>query len=80
MLNKVRSTIRFFGFLFNLVRQTLVKGPYPLDDFLKFGAIIGGRQLIIAPATLWVWPKIAGQSLGDHHLWATGPPTYIKNV
>ena len=50
------------------------KGPYPLGDFRKIGtvlgaiigAIIGGQRPIIAPATPWVWPKIAGRLLGDH--------------
>ena len=40
------------------------KGPYPLGDFGKIGAIIGiiiaGRLPIIVPATSWVWSKIAG--------------------
>ena len=61
------------------------KGPYPLGDLGKIGTIIGaiidGQRPIIVPATPWVWPKIAGRSLGDHrHQAKGGLPTYIKNV
>ena len=52
------------------------KGPYPLGDLGKIGtiigAIIGGRRPFIAPATHWVWPKIAGSSLGHHRGQGTG--------
>ena len=48
------------------------EGPYPLGDLGKIGAIIGTiiglRRLIIAPETPWVWPKIAGQSPGNHQV------------
>ena len=43
-------------------REISPLGPYPLGDFGKIGAIIGaimgGQQPIIVPATPCVWPKI----------------------
>ena len=64
------------------------KGLYPQGDLGKISAIIGGRRPIIVPATLWVWPKIAGRSPGDRREITGqsplpgngGPPTYNKNV
>ena len=53
-----------------------LKRPYPLGDIAVMGNRIGRRRPILAPIlspiTLWVWPKMAGRSLGDHHRWATG--------
>ena len=56
------------------------KGPYPLGDLGKIGAIIGGRQPLIAPENPWVWPKIARRSLADHRRWATGDRRPISRM
>ena len=62
----------------------MCKRPYQLGDFGKIGAmicaIIGGRRPIIAPTTPCVWPKIAGQSLGDHRHWPTGDRRPISRM
>ena len=61
MLNKVRSTIIWFGFLFNLVRQTLVHAEtlYHRDDALLHIAYVMLIWAAPIPADRWhcsLWP------------------------